>query len=59
MRARTASSSDKQANRVRLKAPLVGEKLPCETITVEYAKADPVYVEKTLVSSYNLKLSRP
>jgi hypothetical protein len=28
---------------------LVGSRLPCENITNEYAKADPIYVEKTLV----------
>lgn len=34
-----------------IQAPLVGERLPCEQIAQEYAKADPVYIEKTLVST--------
>lgn len=29
--------------------PFVGEKTPSDAITQEYAKADPVYVEKTIV----------
>ncbi|KAH6604443.1 hypothetical protein Trco_007889 [Trichoderma cornu-damae] len=31
-----------------LEGPFVGEKTPSDAITQEYAKADPVYVEKTL-----------
>jgi hypothetical protein len=32
-----------------LQGPLVGNKTPSSAITEEYAKADPVYVQKTLV----------
>jgi ubiquitin thioesterase protein OTUB1 len=33
-----------------LQGPLVGEKTTSDTITEEYAKADQVYVAKTIVS---------
>lgn len=32
--------------------PRVGDKTPIDAITAEYAKADPVYVAKTMVSLY-------
>jgi ubiquitin thioesterase protein OTUB1 len=32
--------------------PLVGEKTPSTAITEEYAKADPVYIEKTMVCTH-------
>ncbi|TFB00861.1 Ubiquitin thioesterase OTUB1 [Trichoderma ghanense] len=31
-----------------LEGPFVGEKIPSDAITQEYAKADPIYVEKTI-----------
>lgn len=38
------------ANRLKpLQGPRVGEKTPIDAITAEYAKADPVYVAKTMV----------
>jgi hypothetical protein len=35
--------------------PLVGEKVSSEAITTEYARADPTYVAKTMVSSKSSK----
>ena len=35
----------------RLQGPLVGEKRSSHAITEEYAKADPIYVAKTSVST--------
>lgn len=41
----------RQANLLRLvQGPRVGDKTPIDAITAEYAKADPVYVAKTMVS---------
>lgn len=34
-----------------LQGPLVGKKTPSTAITEEYAKADPIYVQKTMVGS--------
>lgn len=38
--------------------PRVGDKTPIDAITAEYAKADPVYVAKTMVSSRSRSRSR-
>lgn len=38
---------------------LVGSRLPCENITNEYAKADPIYVEKTLALPQTYSHYRP
>lgn len=40
-----------------VQGPLVGEKTPSTAITDEYAKADPVYVQKTMVRSKVTHLS--
>lgn len=32
-----------------LQGPLVGDRVPSSAISEEYAKADPIYVEKTMV----------
>ncbi|KAK0392930.1 hypothetical protein NLU13_2424 [Sarocladium strictum] len=40
-------------------SPLIGARLPCENITNEYAKADPVYVEKTLALPQTYSEYRP
>lgn len=42
-----------------LKGPLVGEKTPSTAITEEYAKADPVYVQKTLTLPHTYSHYRP
>lgn len=48
------------ANRDRVtQGPRVGDKTPIDAITAEYAKADPVYVAKTMVSSSSIRPARP
>lgn len=42
-----------------LEGPLVGDKLPSHIITQEYAKADPVYVQKTLALPQTYSHYRP
>ncbi|KAK0656283.1 peptidase C65 Otubain-domain-containing protein [Cercophora newfieldiana] len=42
-----------------LKGPLVGEKTPSTAITEEYAKADPVYVQKTMALPQTYSHYRP
>lgn len=39
-----------------LQGALVSKKTPSTAITEEYAKADPVYVQKTSVGKYLLRL---
>ncbi|KAL2129719.1 hypothetical protein VTI74DRAFT_7399 [Chaetomium olivicolor] len=43
----------------QLEGPLVGKKTPSTAITEEYAKADPVYVQKTLVLPQTYTHYRP
>ncbi|KAM7201919.1 Peptidase C65 Otubain domain containing protein [Naviculisporaceae sp. PSN 640] len=43
----------------QIQGPLVGEKLPSTAITEEYAKADPVYVQKTMALPQKYTHYRP
>ncbi|KAM0326376.1 hypothetical protein ACHAQA_006978 [Verticillium albo-atrum] len=48
----TAQQRAAESYQPDLQGPLIGERLTSNVITAEYAKADPVYVEKTITYSH-------
>ncbi|KAK4447455.1 peptidase C65 Otubain-domain-containing protein [Podospora aff. communis PSN243] len=56
LHAQEAAARDYQPD---LKGPLVGEKTPSTAITEEYAKADPIYVQKTMALPQTYSHYRP